>query len=155
STVTLGFQLLKNVTNTWKPSIRFVIGETFPTGSYQNLDPTKNGTDVTGTGAYQTNIGLRFQNLWEVGETRYLRNRLALGYTFASSSNISGVNAFGGNNQTSGKEKIGDSFSADLAFEYTLTKHWVPAIDFYYTTSGSSTFTGETGTTQEGLPAIA
>lgn len=154
STVSLGFQLLKGVTDTWKPSLRGTISETVPTGNYEDLDPTKNGTDATGTGAYQTSLGLNFQQLWHVASSRYLRDRLSLGYTFPSTTNVQGINTFGGTPQTSGDEKLGSQFSADLAFEYTLTNHWVPALDILYTANSDSTFTGTAGTNAEGLPAI-
>ncbi len=154
STFTAGFQLLKGVTDTWRPSIRAIVGETFPTGTFENLNPNKNGTDATGTGAYQTNVGLNFQQLWHVGANRYFRDRLALGNTFASTSKVEGVNAFGGNAQTTGKQRLGNQFSADLSMEFTLTKHWVPALDILYTANGNSNFTGAAGTNSEGLPAI-
>lgn len=154
STVTLGFQLLRGVADTWRPSIRGTVSETFPTGNFENLNPAQQGTDATGTGAYQTSLGLNFQELWHVTPSKYLRGRLALGYTFESTSDIQGPSAFGGNTQTSGRQTLGDQFSADLAMEYTLTNHWVPALDILYTTSGSSTFNGVPGTTTEGLPAI-
>jgi hypothetical protein len=154
ATINLGFQLLRGVTDTWRPSIRGVVGETFPTGSFENLDSTKNGTDSTGTGAYQTSFGLNFQQLWHVTSDKYFRDRLALGYTLPASSKVEGVNSFGGETQTSGKERLGNQFSADLAMEYTLTKHWVPALDILYTANGNSTFNGAAGTNSEGLPAI-
>lgn len=154
STVSLGFQLIKGVSNTWRPSIRGVISETVPTGNYQNLNPSKLGTDATGTGAYQTSLGLNIQQLWQVSATKYINNRLAFGYTFPSTSHVEGVNTFGGTPQTTGDEKLGSQFSADLAFEYTLTNHWVPAIDILYTANGTSNFTGIAGTNVNGLPAI-
>jgi hypothetical protein len=154
STFTLGFQLLRGETNTWRPSIRGTIGETFPIGEFENLDPNGNGTDSTGTGAYRTSLGLNFQQLWQVGSTRYFRDRLSLGYTFEATTHLQGFTAFGGNAQTRGKQKLGYQFSADLGFEYTLTDHWVPALDIMFTTNGSSNFTGVTGTNPQGLPAI-
>lgn len=154
ATATLGFQLLKGVTDTWRPSIRGTVSETFPTGNFDNLDPNLNGTDATGTGAYQTSFGLIFQHLWNVNSGRYFRDRLALGYTLPSTSHINGTSAFGGDTQTTGKEKLGSQFSADFAMEYTLTEHWVPALDILYTANGNSTFSGAAGTNAEGLPAI-
>ncbi|HVV69759.1 MAG TPA: hypothetical protein VHE99_12145 [Gammaproteobacteria bacterium] len=154
ATFTLGFQLLRGVTDTWHPSLRGTISETVPTGDFEDLNPNRKGTDATGTGAYQTSFGLNFQQLWHVTATKYFRDRLALGYTLPSTTRIQGVNSFGGNNETSGNVKLGNQFSADLAMEYTLTNHWVPALDILYTANGGSNFTGITGTNSEGLPAI-
>ena len=153
--LSLGFQLLKGVADTWRPSIRAVVNETFPTGNFENLNANKNGTDATGNGAYQTSVGLNFQQLWHVGDNHYFRDRLALGYTFPATSRVEGVNSFGGSAETSGKVKSGNQFSADVAMEYTVTKHWVPALDIQYTTNTSSNFNGVAGTTPAGLPAIA
>lgn len=151
----LGFQLIKGVKNTfWHPSVRAVVNETFPTGNYQDLDPDKLGTDSTGRGAYQTSFALNFQHAWQLSETKYFNDRLSLGYTLPATSQVQGVNSFGGTTQTTGKEHLGDQFSADLGMEYTLTKHWVPALDILYTANGNSTFTGVPGTNAEGLPAI-
>lgn len=155
ATLTLGFQLLKNVADTWRPSIRATVGETFPTGNYQNLNPTQNGTDATGLGAYQTSFGLNFQHLWQLKSGKYFSDRLSLGYTLPATTDVQGVNTFGGIKQTTGKEKLGNQFSADLGLEYTLTNHWVPALDILYTVSGNSSFNGVTGTDVNGLPAIA
>ncbi len=155
ATFGLGFQLFKGVKNNfWHPSVRAVVSETFPTGNFEGLDPDELGTDSTGRGAYQTSFALNFQHAWQLSETKYFNDRLSLGYSLPASSEVQGVNAFGGNNETSGREHLGDQFSADLGLEYTLTKHWVPALDILYTANGKSTFAGVPGTNAEGLPAI-
>jgi hypothetical protein len=112
------------------------------------------GTDATGTGAYQTSFGLNFQQLWHVAADKYFRDRLSFGYTLPATSQVNGFNTFGGNTQTTGHERIGNQFTADLGLEYTLTKNWVPALDVIYTATGNSDFTGVTGTDPNGVPAI-
>lgn len=154
ATFGLGFQIFKGVKNDfWHPSVRAVVNETFPTGNASDLDPAKLGTDSTGRGAYQTSLVMNFQQAWQFGNN-YFNDRLSLGDTLPSTSEVRGVNTFGGTPQTSGKEHLGNQFSADLGMEYSLTKHWVPALDVLYTTNGNSTFTGVPGTNSEGLPAV-
>jgi hypothetical protein len=49
--VYLGFQALLDKRGTWTPDVRFVLGENFPTGQYQQLTPDKKLSDVGGSGA--------------------------------------------------------------------------------------------------------
>jgi len=152
--VSLGYQLLRHKTGTWIPDVRLIVSETLPTGHYQNLNPGKNGTDAAGAGAYQTSFGVNLQRVWVVSNGHFLRGRLSTKYTVPSSVHLHSFNAFGGGFNTDGTIRLGDHFSTDLAFEYTLTRHWVPALDILYTNSASNSFTGTMGVTSTGLPAV-
>lgn len=152
--VILGWQAFRDIPNTWKPALKLSLGETFPTGRHENLNPVLSGTDALGAGAFQTSLGGTFQKLVYFGNQHYLRTRWNLTYTFPSDTRIRGLSAYGGAVNTNGTVDLGEHISTDLGFEYTLTRHWVPALDVLYTNSSSSTFRGITGTTTNGLPAM-
>jgi hypothetical protein len=140
-----GLQVIRDVDNTWIPDLRMIVLETFPTGKYDHLDSTKLGTDQTGLGSYQTAISFNFQKLLPLKNDRYLRMRLGLAGSYASDVRVTGSNVFGGDETTKGKEHISNSYSADLAFEYTLTQHWVPVFEVLFVNSGSTDFSGSPG----------
>lgn len=147
----LGFQALRQAH--WLPDLRFVLQEVFPTGRFEDLNPVKMGTDRTGLGSYQTYIGLNFQRLTTFQNNRYLRTRLTLTAACPSDVKVRGLNAFGGDPMTEGKVSPGNSYSVDLAFEYTLTQRWVPVFEALYVNVGNSTFNGNPGFTPGGTVA--
>lgn len=149
----LGFQVLRQKENSWTPDLRLVLQEVFPTGRFENLDPNKLGTDQTGIGAYQTYLGFNFQKLIQLSQEHYLRTRLSLVGAKFSDVNVHNVNAFGGTLGTKGKVKLENSYSADLAFEYTLTQNWVPVFEVLFVHSPGSNFVGSPGFTPGGTVA--
>ena len=153
-TLIVGYQAISDVPHTWIPDLKLTIAESFPTGRFDNLEPAKGGTDITGSGSFQTGLAATFQKLWFLPHGRFLRARWNFTYTIPVREHLNGLNAYGGARNTNGTIILGNHFSSDLAFEYTLTQHWVPAIDFLYVDSGSNTFNGVVGTTPVGLPAM-
>lgn len=153
SHVILGFQLLTDNPNNWEPDLRFTLKAAFPTGAYENLNPRKLATDATGAGLYQPGLGFNFQKLVLLANQHYLRTRFTLDFTIPLSTRVHNFSSYGGGFGTNGRINPGNKFAADLAFEYTLTQHWVPAIDIYYTYSGRTTFSGVLGTTLSGAMA--
>ncbi|KTD42285.1 hypothetical protein [Legionella parisiensis] len=149
----LGVQILRQKENSWLPDLRVVVQEVFPTGRFENLDPQRLGTDQTGLGAYQTYLGFNFQKLIQFHNGRYLRTRLSLVGARFSEITVDNVNVFGGATGTRGIVKLDNSYSADLAFEYTLTQHWVPVFEALYVHSPGSQFDGNPGLTPGGALA--
>lgn len=145
-----GIQLLRQQDHSWKPDLRLTIQEIFPTGRYNHLNPAKFGTDQTGVGSYQTTIGFNFQRLKSLEGEHYLRTRLSLVAAFASDVKVNGLNTFGGGIDTQGKVRPGNSYSVDLAFEYSLTQNWVPVFEMLFVDSGPSKFGGSPGFTPGG-----
>ncbi len=145
-----GFQIMKEEENNYVPYVRLTLQEIFPTGRFQNLNANKLGTDQTGTGAYQTAAALNFQKTFEFKD-HYLRARLNLITAYASNVIVHGVNAYGGGPDTVGKVSPGSSYTADVAFEYTLTQNWVPVFEVVYAESRSTSFNGNPGLTPAGV----
>ncbi len=143
--VFVSFQLLRNVPGTWIPAIRFAVGETFPTGKYQNLDPKKYGADVGGKGTFETSFLLLFSQLWHFGGDHFLADRFAIELEVSAPLSINGYSIYGGNSYTNGTVSPGISLNAFLGFEYTLTKNWALAVDVMNEFSTANTFTGKSG----------
>jgi hypothetical protein len=147
----LGFPLLRQ--DLYKPGIKLVISETFPTGRYQKLNPHKGGVDATGAGSYQTAIGLRVAKIFFWSYKHPLALRWAYNYVIPSNVHVKGFNAYGGGYGTKGTVHVGNSQQANFAFEYSFTQRWVFANDFVYTWGNKTTFHGNPGTNADGTPA--
>jgi len=73
---------------------------------------------------------------------RFLRGRLDLTYGFSSSVSGHDESVYGTVNGFSGRAYPGDSFTADAAAEYSVTSHWVLALDVVYQHNDSTRLTG-------------
>ena len=141
-TTALGIQLVEQKGSPKRADVRILIQETFPTGKFENLNPGFLGTDSTGLGSYQTQVGLDLQYLLEVFKTHYLRTRLILTHLYAAPVTVHGLNSYGGTVNTIGRIKGGSENNADLAFEFTLTQHWVAVMEGTITRGESTVFNG-------------
>ena len=138
----LGIQLFEQKKSPSRVDVRLLLQETIPTGRYEHLNPALDGTDATGLGSYQTQVGLNFQYLMQVFKTHYLRTRFILSRIFYSPVKVNGLNSFGGTLTTHGTVDPGSEYDADLAFEYTLTQNWVAVMEGYISRGNSSRFNG-------------
>ena len=73
-----------------------------------------------------------------------------MAYSHASGVTVDGLSVFGGAPDTHGRVKPGNSYSADIAFEYTLTQNWVPVFEALYVHSETVNFSGNPGFTPGG-----
>ncbi len=156
--LSLNIQLLKSILNSPVPSCKFSIGETFPSGRYQHLNPNKLGTDASGGGSYITTFQLAFQKtIYSFKKDLNPRHfhpmtlRLGTGYALAAKTRIEGCNAYGGSPTTRGTVNPPNTFNVVFAWEYSLTQSWVFATDWQYTVSSRTSFVGRTG----GIPIDA
>lgn len=151
--ITLGFQAIKTETGDPIPNIRVVLQETFPSGRFQNLSGNNPVLQSSGAGSYQTGIGTNFGQYYLLPNGKYLNLLLNLTATFPSNVNVHGFNTYGGGLGTDGTVKVGDNYYADFAFEYTMTQHWILALDTTYTYSAPDPFRGITGFNLDSSPA--
>jgi hypothetical protein len=121
------------------PDISIVLQETLPTGSYDRLTRASDGV---GAGAWTTSVSLYMQDYFWMPNGRILRGRLNLTYGFSSSVSVHDQSVYGTVNGFSGHAWPGDSFTADAAAEYSLTRHWVLALDVVYQHSDSTRVMG-------------
>ena len=152
--LTLSYQAMNEIPGTWHPDLKLMFQETFPTGDYRNLDPALEGADSTGAGSYQTALGLVIQKLWNFSG-HFFRARLSITYTIPADTELRGVNAYGGATNTNGTINLGNEFTSILGLEYTLTQHWVPALDISFNNSARNIFSGFLGSSDGKLASIS
>lgn len=140
---TLRFQYMINQfqEGSWLPTVALSYAQGFPTGKYDGLgDHAANGL---GSGVLSSTFGLFTQDYFWLPNGRILRARLNFTYTLADAdASVNGVSVYGTGKGFNGQIDTGDTFSTDLAFEYSLTNHWVPAVDIVYSHSDGSSIRG-------------
>ena len=111
------------------PALALVIDETVPTGRYQRLGRASDGF---GAGAYTTGLSIYSQDYLWMPNGRILRVRLDLTYALSASAGVHDVSVYGTSSGFRGRAYPGDSFTADAAGEYSVTRNWVLALDVVY-----------------------
>lgn len=153
-TTALGIQLAEQKGSPRRMDVRLLLQETFPTGKFEHLIPELLGTDSTGLGSYQTQIGIDLQYLREVFKSHYLRTRLILAHLYASPVTVHGLSSYGGTVNTQGRVNPGSENSIDLAFEFTLTQNWVAVMEGTMTKGKATMFKGFFDITNIGGPPV-
>lgn len=125
---------------TWIPSTSLVLGETLPTGKYDRLGDRP--AEGIGAGAYTTTAGLYSQYFFWLPTGRILRTRLDLSYAISGSASVRDVSVYGTSAGFRGRAMPGNSFIADAAGEYSMTRHWVLALDLVYEHDSSTRVKG-------------
>lgn len=128
-TLQAGFGLTRFEEGHRTPAISVVLDETLPTGRYQRLARPSDGF---GAGAYTTGLSVYSQDYLWMPNGRLLRVRLDLTYSLSSSVGLRDASVYGTPPGFSGRASPGDSFLADAAGEYSLTRNWVVALDVVY-----------------------
>jgi hypothetical protein len=150
SSVSLGFGLLSE--GPYRPALLISVKENLPSGKYQHLNPKKGGVDATGSGAYQTTLGLNISKVvWWVTD-HPMSFRFAQSWGIPAMVHVSGYNAYGGGSGTHGKVRLGNSYSADLGYEYSFTQRWVFTLDVVYSYAQEVEFSGHRGVDAAGQP---
>ncbi len=138
-TLQLGYGLAHYRDGGSTPDIALVLQETAPTGRYDHLSRASDGV---GAGAWTTSLNLYLQDYFWMPNGRILRTRLDLTYGFSSSVSVHDESVYATTNGFSGRAYPGDSFTADAAAEYSLTRSWVLALDVVYQHNDSTRLTG-------------
>ena len=151
TSIVLGFPICPETLNV--PAMKFTLTEIFPTGRYQRLNTDGLALGASGSGAWQTQFGFTFSKLTFWSYQHPFKVRGFIGYKFALPVTVHGFNAYGGGFGTYGRVHPGNSFSADLGMELSLTQKWVLATDVVYSCQNSTGFSGTLGTTSTGSSA--
>lgn len=126
----------------WLPTISIGLDQTVPTGKYDDLG--NNPNDGIGGGVAVTEPALWMQHYFWMPNGRILRARLDLSYAISDyKPSIRGTSVFGTDKGFNGNAKVGNTFTADLGFEYSLTRHWVPVFEAIYSHTESGHVKGE------------
>lgn len=122
------------------PTMSINLQESLPTGKFDRLGDRPG--DGSGSGAYTTTIGWYAQSYFWMPNGRILRTRLDIADAFSRSVNIEDVSVYGTGAGFRGRAKPGDVQTADLAFEYSVTRNWVLALDLLYRHSANTRISG-------------
>jgi len=122
------------------PTISFMVQETFPSGKYDQLGTRP--SDGLGAGAYTTILGLNSQTYFWMPNGRILRMRLNGTQSLSTYASVEGVSVYGTASGFQGHAKPGASTFVDAAWEYSLTRNWVLALDATYRHTNNTRITG-------------
>ena len=124
----------------WVPTISAVVQETLPTGRYDRLG--NRPADGVGAGAYATNLEFLSQMYFWIPNRRIVRMRLNVTDAISSNAHVDGVSVYGTGAGFSGHARPGSSFLVDVAWEYSVTRNWVFALDATYRNTRNTRVTG-------------
>lgn len=136
----LGIQLLRDQKNEWTPDLRLILGETFPTGKYDRLNPHKGGSDIFGAGSYTTTAILVLAKTFYTFPKHPYNLNLNLYYIQPSHVSVHGTSLYGGIPSTRGKAFPNSGFITNFAIEYSLNQFWVLGMDIRYVHQNKTTF---------------
>ncbi|MES2256782.1 MAG: transporter [Pseudomonadota bacterium] len=125
------------------PDLAIALIQTMPTGKYDRLGTRP--SDGFGGGAYSTALALYSQMVFWMPNGRLLRTRLDLSQGISSRASVTDVSVYGTSAGFRGHARPGNNFSADAAFEYSLTRSWVLALDVIYNHNNNSVTRGTQG----------
>ncbi len=134
------FRLTQFHPGSWVPTTSINLQETFPTGKYDRLGTRP--SDGLGAGAFSTTVSFYSQTYFWMSTGRILRMRFNASQTFSSGVTVNGVSVYGTDPGFHGRASPGSSTSLDLAGEYSLTRHWVLALDAVYAQSATTRVSG-------------
>lgn len=122
------------------PTTSIFVEETLPTGRYDKLGERL--SDGFGGGAYTTTVSLNNQTYFWLRNGRILRMRLNVSQALSSYAKVEGASVYGTTSGFQGHAKPGASSFVDAAWEYSLTRNWVLALDATYRHTGNTRVTG-------------
>lgn len=122
------------------PTTSIVLQETFPTGKYDRLGARP--SDGIGSGAHTTTLGLNSQYLLWMPNGRILRTRLNFSYAIPDAVTLQDVSVYGTSQGFRGHARPGRTFIVDSAWEYSVTRNWVLALDIAYEHDSHTTLSG-------------
>jgi hypothetical protein len=138
--VQVQYRLTQFQPGSWVPTFSINLQESLPAGRYDRLTRP---TDGFGSGAYTTTLSTYFQSYFWMPSGRILRARLDVSYAVPSQVSLEDSSVYGTPAGFRGHAQPGDSAFADLAFEYSATRNWVPAFDIWLERDGNTRVWGD------------
>jgi hypothetical protein len=124
------YGLTRFAEGSWIPSTAFVFQETLPVGKYDRLGDRP--ADGLGAGVYSTTLALYSQYFFWMPNGRILRTRLDLSYSISGSASVRDVSVYGTGEGFKGRVRPGNTAIVNAAWEYSVTRNWVLALDVVY-----------------------
>lgn len=128
----------------WVPTTAIQVQQAFPTGKYDRLGTRP--SDGLGAGSYVTTMAVNSQTYFWLPNGRILRMRLNVSGALPSDADVKDVSVYGTTKGFRGHAEPGKSLFVDAAWEYSMTRNWVLALDAIYQDNQSTTVVG----TQDG-----
>jgi hypothetical protein len=122
------------------PTISFMVQETLPSGKYDQLGARP--SNGLGAGSYTTTLAVNSQTYIWMPNGRILRMRLNATQSLSTYANVAGVSVYNTSPGFQGHAKPGASTFLDAAWEYSLTRNWVLALDATYRHTNNTRITG-------------
>jgi hypothetical protein len=119
------------------PDLALAVLQTIPMGKYNRLGRASDGF---GGGSYATTLALYSQMVWWTPNGRLLRTRFNVSEAFSPRVPVADASVYGTDAGFLGHAQPGNQFSANAAFEYSVTRNWVLALDLIYS-HGNATLT--------------
>lgn len=129
----------------WMPTTAIQLQQSFPSGKYDQLG-SRPGNGL-GSGAYTTTVALNSQSYFWLPNGRILRMRLNVLGSFSRKVEVKDASVYGTTNGFRGLAFPGKSVSVNPAWEYSVTRRWVLAMDGIYQHSTNTSVVG----TQNGM----
>ncbi|HEV7714649.1 MAG TPA: hypothetical protein VGO53_03585 [Steroidobacteraceae bacterium] len=134
------YRLTQFEEGSWIPTTSVNLSESFPTGKFDRLG--ENTSDGFGNGARTTTASVYSQYFFWMPNGRILRTRLNLSWSFSNHPDVEGISVYGTEAGFRGRAEPGDGFVANGAWEYSVTRNWVLAMDATYEHSGNTRVSG-------------
>jgi hypothetical protein len=122
------------------PTTSLVIQQTLPTAKHDRLGSHPNSG--FGAGVYTTSVALYSQHYLWMPNGRIVRTRLNVSYAFSNDGSVTDVSVYGTGPGFRGRVAPGDSFTVNSAWEYSITRNWVFALDLLYQHDDNTRLTG-------------
>jgi hypothetical protein len=124
----------------WIPTTSLAVQETLPTGKYDELGDRP--SDGVGAGAYTTTLCFYNQTFFWMPNGRILRTRFNVTQAFSRTVNVDDVSVYGTAQGFRGHASPGAALFVDAAWEYSVTRRWVLALDATYRHQYNTPVTG-------------
>ena len=112
------------------PTMSIAVQQTLPTGEYDQLG--SRASNAAGSGAFTTTPSFYSQTFFWMPNGRILRMRFNVAPSFSRQVKVHDISIYGTSQGFHGYAKPGASVFVDLAGEYSMTRHWVLALDATY-----------------------
>lgn len=122
------------------PEISLALQQTLPTGRYDRLGNRPSAG--MGSGAYTVIPAVYSQMYFWMPNQRIVRMRLDVSDAISKSVKVEDVSVYGTQAGFRGTAKPGNSLFVDAAWEYSLTRRWVLALDATYRYTANTRVTG-------------
>ena len=139
-----GIQLLNTELGSLCPSMKMSLHARIPTGKFDNLNPSKLGTDGVGDGNWRPAACITLGQIFQLSNKHFFSPSLSFNYAVPTPLHVSNKNVYGGTKGTKGTVYPGNNFWYDLSLEYNFTQRWAFAIDITYEHWNKCRFSGKT-----------